>query len=121
MSALRLVALAIAILPLGACAIVAVQADGGRPELSAWPLGVKVARGSADAIGVRQWSAGFWGSCYAAGLGVSSSFCVVIDAKTCTAVIMDGGHDSRPAKGILAKIVHLAEVDCLGRNEESSK
>lgn len=101
---------------LGGCAVVVVKADGGKPELSAWPLGVRVARGSADAIGVRQIGLGLSLSCAAANLGISSSFCVVIDDRACTAAIMEG-HPSPAAKGLLNKIINQAEFDCLGKQE----
>ncbi len=106
-------------LALGGCAVVVVKAEGGRPELSAWPLGVKVSRGQADAIGVRQIGLGLSLSCAAVNVGVSSSFCVVIDARSCTAAIMEG-HVSPAAKGLLNKIISQAEFDCLGSKEPAS-
>jgi len=103
---------------LSGCAVVVVKADGGSPNLSAYPLGVRIERGGADAIGVRQWSLGLWQSCQAAGVGLSSSFCVVIDPKSCSAVIVDGRSSSRPHHGPLSKIIEQAEFDCLGQKED---
>ena len=103
---------------LGGCAVVVVQADGGKPHLSAYPLGVRIDRGQADAVGVKQWSLGLWQSCSAAGIGLSSSYCVVIDPKSCTAAIIDGSHSGPAARGILSKIARQAEFDCLGQQKD---
>lgn len=105
----------LALLTLPGCALVLVSADGGRPSIAPYLLGVKVSRGRADAIGVRQFSAGFWRTCYAAGLGVSSSFCVVIDARSCAAAIMEDGHGAVADKPLLTRIANKAHAECLGK------
>ena len=105
---------ALVALQLGGCAIVVVKADDGPPRLSAWPLGVKVERGRADAIGVRQIGVGLSLDCIGARLGAWSSKCVVIDDQACTAVIVDGPANPA-ARGILSKIAETAELDCLAK------
>ncbi len=108
----------LAALALSGCAVVIVKADGGNPRLSAWPLGVRVDRGSSRAMGVKQLALGLSESCFSAAVGVTSSFCVVIDGRTCTAAIVDG-HADPAAKGWLNNIVSQAEAHCVGRMEIS--
>lgn len=78
----------------GCVSIVEVQADQGRPRLSIWPAGVRVERGSADAISVRslQFGADLNTGCgVVATIGVAAERCVVIDPRASLAIIDAGG------------------------------
>lgn len=99
---------------LGGCAVVVVHSDGGPPRLSAWPLGVRIERGSSEAFGVEQTGLGFWTSCWGAGVGVVKSWCVVIPPGRCSAAILysDGKRDAPPAA--LGSLFGRADFDCLG-------
>lgn len=99
----------------GCVSIVEVQSDGGKPDVSWWPGGVHVARGSADAVAVTQHAVGASfsqcaGSVIAAA-GYTKSSCIVIDPRTCTAAVIfaDGNTDT----ALLDHIAKQARVQCL--------
>lgn len=103
-----------ATLLLSSCAIVVVRPEGGKPTVGAYPLGVQIGRGSAEAIGVKQWSIGLWRTCYAAGVGISKSTCVVADARSCGVFAFDG-----PSQPTLTKIADQTRHACQHSKEPS--
>jgi hypothetical protein len=104
--------------PLSACTVALVQADGGQPRLSAWPLGLKVERGSADAVAVRHLTLGASYVCGVAGAGVEAGACIVVDPSSCGVAILDA-HKPLPAaiRDQLAKVSDESRNICLRQKE----
>jgi len=96
-------------LPLSACAIVSVQADGGRPSVGVYPLGVRVSRGDAQAVSVSVRTIGLWSGCYATQLGLSSTDCDVIDAKACSAALV---HTKSPNPKFIDRLAGATRAVC---------
>lgn len=98
----RLVAL-VAMLPaLAGCAVVEVRADGGRPRIGLYPLGVRVERGDARALSVSARTAGLWSGCAGAGAGLAAVDCDVIDVTACSAALVHARSNDPTLIGRLA-------------------
>lgn len=80
---------ALALLPaLGGCAVVSVYADGGRPQVGLYPLGVHVSRGDAQAVSVSTRTLGVSTGCGFTSAGVVSTDCDLIDVRACSAALV---------------------------------
>lgn len=71
------IAMLMACLALGGCAVVTVYAPGEKPKLSVWPMGVNIER-RGDAIDVHQIAVGPSFTCGAAVIGVSYNRCMLV-------------------------------------------
>lgn len=89
-------ALAPVLAALGGCAVVVVHADGGRPQLSAWPLGVRVERGDGAAVSVNVQAVGVVSGPQTLAVGLSSLDADVIDARCSVALVHAPVSDPRP-------------------------
>ncbi len=85
--AFRLVALSLAMALSGCLSVMEVRADGGKPRLSVWPSGVRIERGSADAVSVRGVVLGAYAGCRTASLGATVASCTVIDPTGCPVAV----------------------------------
>lgn len=93
------------------CALVVVQTAGERPRLGAWPLGVRIERGSNDAVSVDSKSLGLVGGCGMIGVGFQRCDQIRVDARTCGVAVID--HPDRPSRTVLARIADQARAVCL--------
>lgn len=84
---------------LGGCAVVSVCADGGKASLSAYPLGVRVDRGTTAAVRVDAVSVGLVQGPLMDAAGVSVSHYVVADPTRCAAVF-SGKPDRKMAEEV---------------------
>ena len=96
---------------LSGCAIVEVRTADKPPELSLWPLGVKVDRGAGDAVTVNQLSAGVAFDCLGVTLGVAKSSCSVIDPTSCGVAIVRP--DAFTDMDFLARVSDQTRATCL--------
>jgi len=82
-------ALALVLLPaLAGCAIVSVRAEGGRPQIGVYPLGVHISRGDATAVSVSTRTVGVSSGCGFTSAGVISTDCDLIDVRACSAALV---------------------------------
>jgi hypothetical protein len=96
------------------CAVVEVRAEGGKPHLSAWLGGVRVSRGTADAVSVNATILAP-AICSAGPVGVAGGI-----AQRCQAIAIDGsscgvGIVERPSKherGVLAAVSDQSRAIC---------
>lgn len=101
--------LALLCAPLAACAVVSVQADGGRPQVGVYPLGVHIARGDARAVSVSARTVGLWSAPFSAGLGAAHVEADVIDAKACSAALV---HARTADPTIIGRLAGAARAVC---------
>lgn len=104
---------------LGGCAIVTVHAQGGRPHIGFYPFGVRIERGSADALTVAYTNVGLMDGCGFVGLGATHINCTVIDPQTCGVAVIE--KPAKRAKGPLAKVSDQVRAWCLRGKEEAEK
>lgn len=97
------------LLALGGCTLAVVSADGGKPQLSVWPLGLRVSRGDAAAVSVSASTVGMWSGCYTAGVGFTRIDCDVIDIGQCSAALV---HAPLRDPKLLNRLAKATAIEC---------
>jgi hypothetical protein len=86
----RLLLLCLAPSLLSSCVSVTERIDGGKARHAFYPLGLRIERGSADAVAIDASALGLAAGCGFAGAGVMRLDCDLIAAATCSLAIVHG-------------------------------
>ena len=115
---IRTMAVAGALLLSGCVSIVQVTAEGGKPTVGGYPFGVRIERGSADAIAVRGVAIGASQTCIGLTLGVASGRCIIIDAASCGVAIFEPAGPA-PPPAALVEISKQTRAICLHQPKDT--